>query len=91
MEESDWLFVVRLHVRQANTCNMANWSDKEIETVIEGTFTRVGYPAVNLEQLDAVIVKGKDVFFSVPMGSGKFSVMAFYYLCSTPFSGATRC
>jgi len=56
---------------------MANWSDREIETVIEGTFTRVGYLAVNLEQLDAVIVKGKDVFFSVPMGSGKFSVMAF--------------
>ena len=37
---------------------MANWSDREIETEIEGTFTRVGYPAVNLEQLDAVIVKG---------------------------------
>jgi len=71
LEESDWLIVVRLHVHQANTFNMANWSDREIETVIEGMFTRVGYPAVNLEQLDAVIVKGKDVFFSVPTGSGK--------------------
>ena len=50
---------------------MANWSDREIETAIEAMFTRVGYPAVNLEQLDAVIVKGKDVFFSVPMGSRK--------------------
>jgi len=50
---------------------MSNWSDRQIETVIEETFTRVSYPAANLERLDAVIVKGKDVFFSVPMGSGK--------------------
>ena len=52
---------------------MANWSDTEIEGAIEATFTKFGYPAVNPEQFEAVkeFVKGKDVFVSTPMGSGK--------------------
>ena len=54
---------------------MANWSwsDREIETAIEATFSKLGYPAANPEQLEAVkeFVKGKDVFVSTPTGSGK--------------------
>ena len=40
--------------------HIANWSDREIETAIEETFTKLGYPAANPEQLEAVeeFVKG---------------------------------
>ena len=46
---------------------------REIEGAIEATFTKIGYPAVNSEQFEAVkeFVKGKDVFVSTPTGSGK--------------------
>ena len=52
---------------------MANWSDREIEAAIEATFTKFGYPAASPEQMEAVkeFVKGKDIFVSTPMGSGK--------------------
>ena len=41
--------------------------------MIEEAFTKLGYPAVNSEELEAVkvSVKGKDVFVSTPYGSGK--------------------
>ena len=50
-----------------------SWSDREIETAIEATFSKLGYPAANPEQLEAVkeFVKGKDVFVSTLTGSGK--------------------
>jgi len=52
---------------------MANWSEREIETAVEATFMKLGYPTANPEQLEAVkeFVKGKDVFVSTPTGSGK--------------------
>ena len=46
--------------------HIANWSYREIETAIEETFTKLGYPAANPEELEAgkEFMKGKDVFVS---------------------------
>ena len=47
--------------------HIVNWRDREIETAIEETFTKLGYPTANPEELEAgkEIMKGKDVFFSM--------------------------
>ena len=72
-DESDWLIAVPLHIFSRKHVHIANWSDREIETAIKETFTKLGCPAVNPEELEAVkeFVKGKDVFVSTLYGSGK--------------------
>ena len=49
------------------------WSSEEIEAVTTVAFSRLGYPTVKSEQLEAAreFVKGQDVFVSLPTGSGK--------------------
>ena len=49
------------------------WTDSEIDGAIRLVFSRLGYQEVKTEQLEAIagFVKGKDVFVSLPTGSGK--------------------
>ena len=49
------------------------WSIKDIEAAITEAFSKLGYPTVKAEQLEAAreFVKGQDVFISIPTGSGK--------------------
>ena len=49
------------------------WSSEEIEAVITVAFSRLGYPTVKSEQLEAAreFVKGQDMCVSLPTGSGK--------------------
>ena len=56
--------------------DMALWYERppETEIAIKEMFTKLGYPAANPEELEAVkeFMKGKYVFVFTPYGSGKF-------------------
>ena len=49
------------------------WTDSEIESAIRLAFAKLGYEEARSEQLEATreFVKDKDVFISLPTGSGK--------------------
>ena len=49
------------------------WTDSEIESAIRLAFATLGYEEARSEQLEATreFVKDKDVFISLPTGSGK--------------------
>ena len=49
------------------------WTDSEIESAIQLAFAKLGYEEARSEQLEATreFVKDKDVFISLPTGSGK--------------------
>lgn len=51
----------------------STWSDSTIESAVRGAFERLGYHSVRDEQMEAVraFLKGRDVFVSLPTGSGK--------------------
>ena len=57
-------------------------SDGEIDGAIRLVFMRLGYQEVKTEQLEAVrgVVKGKDVFVSLPTGSGKSVCYGFHFV-----------
>ena len=68
------------------------WSSGDIEAAITAAFRRLGYPTVKSEQLEAAkeFVKGKDkdIFVSIPTGSGKllcYGCLPFVYdsLCGS--------
>ena len=74
--------------------HIANWSYREIETVIDETLTKLGYPAANLEELEAVkeFVKGKDVLSSFlrRMAVESPSATVVCHLCSTICTAVPR-
>ena len=49
------------------------WTNSEIESAIRLVFVKLGYEEARSEQLEATreFVKDKDVFISLPTGSGK--------------------
>lgn len=52
---------------------MEGTTDEQVEAAIKTAFTQLGYATVRAEQKEAAreFVKGRDVFVSIPTGSGK--------------------